>query len=160
MVEALPEIGAPAPAFTLMDQDDRQVSLGDLRGKWLVLYFYPRDGTGGCAQEAREFSMLTGEFGRLNAGIAGVSRDSTASHRRFIEKQGLSVTLLSDPLHTVHEAYGAWRLKVLYGKERMGAVRSTFLITPEGRIAHSWPNVKATGHAAEVLRKVRELAGA
>ncbi len=159
MTVSVPETGAPAPDFTLMDHDDVAVSLADYRGRWLVLYFYPKDGTGGCTLEAVEFSRLAGGFQGLNATVAGVSRDSTESHRRFIGKNGLSVRLLSDPGHSVHESYGAWRRKVMYGKESMGAARSTFLIAPDGMIAHSWPNVKAAGHAAQVLARLRELAG-
>jgi peroxiredoxin Q/BCP len=155
---AVPDAGTPAPGFTLPDQDGREVSLGDFRGGWVVLYFYPRDNTGGCTLEAAEFSALRKDFERAGASVAGISRDTPASHRRFIDSRGLSITLLSDPERVVHQAYGAWRLKKLYGRESMGAVRSTFLVDPEGVISRVWPSVKAPGHAAEVLEMLRRSA--
>lgn len=121
-----------------------------------MLYFYPKDSTGGCTLEAREFSELKDSFTLLGAVIAGVSRDSVESHKRFEQKQGLSITLLSDPGRLLHEAFGAWRVKMMYNRELMGAVRSTFLIAPDGTVAHVWPNVKAALHAAAVLRKLGE----
>jgi len=158
--DAIPAAGTPAPAFTLPDQDGRAVSLGDYSGRWLVLYFYPRDNTKGCTVEALEFSALREDFERAGASVAGVSRDTPDSHRRFIESRGLSLTLLSDPERIAHEAYGAWRRKKLYGRETMGTVRSTFLVDPRGIIAHVWPSVRASGHGAKVLEVLRRHAGA
>ncbi len=155
----VPAAGTPAPAFTLPDQDGREVSLEDFHGRWLVLYFYPKDNTGGCTLEASEFSGLRKDFERAGASVAGVSRDTPASHRRFIDSRGLSITLLSDPERIVHQAYGAWRPKKLYGRETMGAARSTFLVDPRGLIVQVWPSVKAPGHAAEVLDRLLRLVG-
>ncbi len=159
MENTIPAQGSKAPEFALKDHDGREVRLGDFRGKWLVLYFYPRDNTGGCTTEAREFSDRKDEFEKLGAVIAGVSRDTRATHRSFREKNGLTITLLSDPDHLVHEAYGAWRFRANYGREYLGAARSTFLISPEGIVEKVWPNVKVTGHVAAVLEAVGEAVG-
>lgn len=148
---APPEKGALAPDVSAPDQNGREFSTDDYRGKWLVLYFYPKDSTGGCTLEAREFSELKERFSLLGAVIVGVSRDSVESHKRFEQKQDLSITLLSDPERLLHEAYGAWRMKRMYGMDSTGTVRSTFLIAPDGTVAHVWPNVRAAGHAAAVL---------
>ena len=146
--------GDDAPQFSLPDQDGNEVSLADLRGKWVVLYFYPRDSTPGCTTEAVDFSGNVEKFNEQGAVIIGISRDSAASHRRFIEKQGLKVTLLTDSDHNLMEEYGVWQMKKMYGKESMGIVRSTFLIAPDGTIAAAWYKVKVTGHAANVLEKL------
>ena len=143
--------GDDAPQFSLPDQDGNEVSLADLRGKWVVLYFYPRDSTPGCTTEAVDFSGNVEKFNEQGAVIIGISRDSAASHRRFIEKQGLKVTLLTDSDHNLMEEYGVWQMKKMYGKESMGIVRSTFLIAPDGTIAAAWHKVKVTGHAVNVL---------
>ncbi len=152
-----PEKFSVAPDVRASDQNGREFSPSDYRGKWLVLYFYPKDSTGGCTLEAGEFSVLKERFALLGAVIAGVSRDTVESHKRFEQKQGLSITLLSDPGRFLHEAFGAWRMKKMYGRELMGAVRSTFLIAPDGTVAHVWLNVKAAGHAAAVLEKLGEF---
>ena len=157
MKEGLPEMGALAPEVSAPDQNGREFSPNEYRGKWLVLYFYPKDGTGGCTLEAREFSELRERFSLMGAVIAGVSRDSVESHKRFEQKQDLSITLLSDPERRLHEAYGVWRMKRMYGRDPMGTVRSTFLVAPDGTVAHAWPNVRAAGHAAAVLEKLVEL---
>jgi len=150
-------IGDRAPGLSLKDQRDREVSLKHYAGKWVVLYFYPRDNTSGCTLEAVEFTGLEKEFEQLNAVILGVSPDSCQSHRNFIDKKSLTITLLSDPEHRVIETYGAWQLKKNYGREYHGVVRSTFLIDPEGNIAFAWPKVKARGHAAAVKEKLQQL---
>ena len=151
--------GSVAPDFNLEDQDGRNVSLTGHRGAWVVLYFYPKDDTLGCTTEACEFTDGIGEFAELDAVVLGCSPDSPASHRAFIAKHGLKVTLLSDPDHRVMERYGAWGEKVLYGRPMTGVIRSTVLIDPEGRVAHHWPTVKAAGHAAKVRDKLAELKG-
>lgn len=151
--------GTKAPAFELPNQDDKKVSLKDLAGKWVVLYFYPKDSTPGCTTEACEFTGSIAQFQDLDAVVLGVSPDSTASHRKFIEKQQLKVQLLSDPDHTVMEAYGAWGVKVRCGKESVGVIRSTALIDPAGKIARHWATVKAEGHAAQVRKALEELRG-
>ncbi len=134
--------GTKAPDFSLKNQDDKDVSLKDNKGKWIVLYFYPKDNTSGCTKEACDFTESLNEYKKLNTVIIGASPDSTESHRSFIEKQGLSITLLSDPDKKMHKAYGAWGMKKNYGKEYEGVIRSTFIISPEGKIAEAWSKVK------------------
>lgn len=150
--------GMPAPDFCLPDADDETVCLAEQRGAYVVVYFYPRDNTSGCTLEARSFSDAMEAFSRLNTPVFGISPDSTKSHRRFAEKQNLSVRLLSDPDHRAIEAYGAWVPKKLYGKEYMGVERSTFIVDPEGTVAFAWRKVKVKGHADEVLAKLESLA--
>ena len=155
--EIKPLPGESAPDFCLPNQDGDEVCLKELRGRWVVLYFYPKDNTSGCTREATEFTERKGDFESLGTVILGVSPDSVKSHANFIVKKGLGLTLLSDPEHEVLEKYGAWQLKKRYGREYMGVVRSTFLIDPGGRIAHSWRNVRVKGHVDAVLEKLREL---
>ncbi len=157
MAESTLQLGEPAPAFALVDQDGREVSLHDLVGQWLVLYFYPKDDTPGCTTEACEFTSQWKDFENLRARVVGVSPDSPESHRRFIEKYGLKVELLSDPDHAVLERYGAWGEKISYGKKSVGVTRSTVLVDPQGKIAHHWPKVQAAGHAAVVAAKIKDL---
>ncbi|MGB2925241.1 MAG: thioredoxin-dependent thiol peroxidase [Limnothrix sp.] len=153
-----PEIGQAAPAFSLTNAESETISLKDFAGKWLVFYFYPKDDTPGCTIEAVDFTALKDEFAALNAAIVGVSPDNEVSHQKFIEKQKLGIELLSDPDHKAAEAYGAWQMKNFMGKENMGIVRSTFLIAPDGAIAHTWPKVSAKEHAQAVLDQLRESA--
>jgi peroxiredoxin Q/BCP len=150
--------GDPAPGFCLDDQDGGQVCLGDLLGRWIVLYFYPRDNTSGCTKEAGDFSSAIGEFRSLGAEVLGVSPDSTESHKRFRDKHGIAVLLLSDPDHRVLLAYGAWGAKKMYGKEHQGVIRSTVVIDPAGNIARIWRRVRVKGHVAEVLEALISLA--
>ncbi len=151
------KVGDKAPDFCLPDKDGNEVCLKDFRGKWVVLYFYPKDNTSGCTKEAVEFTEHLDEFASLNAVVLGVSKDSVKSHKNFAEKHGLKVTLLSDPEHKVIEQYGAWKLKKRYGREYYGTQRSTFLIDPDGVIRHIWPNVRVKGHVEAVLKKLKEL---
>ncbi|MBN2016839.1 MAG: thioredoxin-dependent thiol peroxidase [Candidatus Cloacimonetes bacterium] len=151
------QIGDRAPDFTLKNQSEEDVSLSEYAGSWLVLYFYPKDNTSGCTLEAKEFTCLVDDFSDLNAMVIGVSKDSIKSHNNFIEKHDLGFELLSDPEHEVMEKYGVWQIKKLYGRMFMGVVRSTFLISPEGEIAHVWYKVKAKGHAEKVLETLKEL---
>ncbi len=144
------KVGAPAPDFCAMDGEGAKRCLADFKGRWVVLYFYPKDNTPGCTIEAIDFTSLRGEFERLGATVVGMSPDSGKSHQRFTDKHDLDITLLSDPEHEVLKAYGAWQDKMLYGKTFMGVVRSTVLIDPEGKVAHHWPKVSAKGHAQEV----------
>ena len=153
----IPAPGDPAPDFCLRDTSGKDLRLEDYQGKWVVLYFYPKDNTPGCTVEAQEFSALKDDFTALNAVILGMSPDSVKSHQSFTGKHELRVELVSDPDHQALEQFGAWRLKKNYGKEYMGVARSTFLIDPAGVIRHAWPEVKAAGHAAEVLAKLKEL---
>jgi peroxiredoxin Q/BCP len=153
------EIGDAAPQFCLTGGNGQEVCLNDFQGKWLVLYFYPKDNTSGCTREAVNFSAALPALQDMGAEVLGVSRDSPASHRKFAEKHGLSLKLASDQEHKVTEAYGAWSLKKMYGKEGFGVVRSTFLIDPQGKIAHIWKKVKVDGHADAVIKRLRDLAG-
>jgi peroxiredoxin Q/BCP len=146
-----------APSFCLPDQTTGTTCLKDFRGKWIVLYFYPRDNTAGCTREAREFSALKDELAKEDAVVIGVSKDSVSSHQKFIREQELAITLLSDEDTSVHRQYGVWRTKKNYGKEYMGTVRSTFLIDPEGVVKKIWDNVKTPGHAGKVLEILREI---
>ena len=136
------EIGMKAPEFCNPNQDDVEICLRDLKGKWIVLYFYPKDNTPGCTNEACDFTESEAEFDDLDAVIVGVSPDSPKKHRGFIEKQNLTITLLADEEKTLCEAYGVWQEKLNYGKKYMGVVRSTFIINPKGEIAAVWENVK------------------
>jgi peroxiredoxin Q/BCP len=131
--------------------------LKDYLGKWLVLYFYPRDNTSGCTREAVDFTAALPLLQDLGASVLGVSRDSPASHRKFAEKHGLTVTLASDQDHSITEAYGAWALKKMYGKESFGTVRSTFLIDPQGKVAHIWKKVSVKGHVDAVAKRLKDL---
>ena len=150
------KIGDRAPDFCL-DGDQGQKCLKDLRGKWVALYFYPKDNTAGCTMEALEFTSLQQEFEAEVAIILGVSADSVESHLKFREKKNLTHTLLSDEKKITLEAYGVWQTKKMYGKEFKGIIRSTYLIDPKGLIAYIWPKVKPEGHAEEVLAKIKEL---
>ncbi|MGF1542276.1 MAG: thioredoxin-dependent thiol peroxidase [Pleurocapsa sp.] len=153
----IPQVGQPAPDFTALDENGNTVSLKDKSDRWLVLYFYPKDNTPGCTTEAQEFSAYQSQFNQLGADIVGVSPDSEQSHCKFITKHDLTIQLLSDPEHGVIEAYGAWRLKKFMGKEYMGVVRSTFLITPDGKVAEIWDKVRVKGHVEKVLTRLQEL---
>ena len=146
--------GSPAPAFDLETADGR-VRSADLRGRTVVLYFYPKDDTTGCTKEAQDFTALADDFAAAGAAVIGVSKDSLASHRKFAGKYGLAVTLASDPDGETIERFGRWVEKSMYGLKYMGIDRSTFLIDPDGVIRHIWRKVKTTGHAAEVLKMVK-----
>lgn len=139
-----------APAFSVVDQDEVPVTEAVLKGRWTVLYFYPKDDTPGCTTEACEFTAGVEQFAALDAQVLGVSPDTPERHRRFIEKHGLGIRLLSDPDHAMLEAYGAWGEKVRYGKTSVGVLRSTVLVDPEGRVVRHWRNVTAGGHAEAV----------
>lgn len=150
-------MGDPAPDFTLNDKDGKAVSLVDFRGKWLVLYFYPRDNTSGCTTEAKDFSALLPDFQANDAVVIGVSGDSETSHAKFAAKHDLTVTLLSDPEHRALEAYGVWQKKKMAGREYMGIVRATFLIDPDGVIREVWEKVNVKAHAQTVHQALCHL---
>ena len=145
------EVGAKAPDFTLPDQNGNPVSLSDYRGQKVVLYFYPKDNTPGCTRQACAFAGSYDGFKALNAAVIGVSKDSAASHLKFIQKYELPFTLLSDPETAVLQSYGVWQEKKLYGKTSMGVVRSTYIINEEGLIEKVMPKVKPDTNAAEIL---------
>jgi len=151
------EVGQAAPEFCLPNQDEVEICFRDLKGKWIVLYFYPKDNTPGCSTEACEFTAIEPDFSELDAIIVGVSPDSPKSHRNFIAKKELDIMLLSDMEKEVAKAYGVWQLKKLYGKEYMGIVRSTFLINPEGKIAALWTKVKVKNHVEAVMETLINL---
>lgn len=150
------EIGSEAPMFCLPDREGKQKCLSDFTSKWVVLYFYPKDNTSGCTLEAIEFTEQLPDFEKHNAAVIGISPDSPASHQKFADKHSLGVALLSDENHDVAEKYGVWKLKRMYGREYYGIERSTFLITPEGRLAHEWRKVKVGGHV-DAVRQTLEM---
>ena len=154
---SMPDPGEAAPDIVLPDESGTIHRLADQRGRWTIVYFYPADDTPGCTTEACQFRDLDGEVRDTGADVWGISPDDAASHRRFREKLDLPFTLLSDEDHAVAERYGAWTLKQNYGREYMGIQRSTFLVDPDGRLARTWPRVKADGHAAAVLAALAEL---
>ncbi len=151
------EPGQMAPDFTLPADDGSQITLSQLRGAPVVLYFYPRDNTPGCTREACAFRDRLPQFQRRKVHILGVSPDSVESHRKFRDKFQLNFRLLADTDHKVAEAYGAWRDKNLYGKRTMGIQRSTFLIDKDGVVRQTWKKVSVDGHDEEVLDALKEL---
>jgi len=153
------DVGEKAPGFCLEDPDRGEMCLKDLKGKWVVLYFYPKDNTKGCTMEALEFTAAEDEFKAKNAVIIGVSPDSLKSHTNFRQKHDLSINLLSDTEKEVLETYGVWQKKKMYGREYMGVVRSTYLIDMEGKVAFVWPKVRVKGHVDNVLEKLSEIQG-
>ncbi|MDO9490113.1 MAG: peroxiredoxin [Sphingomonadaceae bacterium] len=150
------DVGATAPDFDLASEEG-QLSLADLKGRKIVLYFYPKDDTTGCTKEAIEFTGLAAEFAKADTVVIGVSKDSVAKHAKFRAKYDLGVKLGSDPEGAVIERYGSWIEKSLYGRKYMGIDRSTFLFDSEGKLFRSWRRVRVPGHAVEVLESVREL---
>jgi peroxiredoxin Q/BCP len=153
----LPAAGKKAPAFTAASSAGGKVSLASLKGKAVVLYFYPKDDTPGCTIEAKEFRDQAKAFEQAGAVVLGVSPDSVASHCKFIDKFELNFQLLADEDHSLSEKYGVWVEKSMYGKKYMGVQRATFLIDAAGKIAQVWPKVKPEGHAEEVLAAVKAL---
>jgi peroxiredoxin Q/BCP len=153
----LPAVGAPAPGVALPDATGTIHDLADQRGRWTVLYFYPKDDTPGCATEACEFRDANDSISERGADVWGISPQGAASKRAFSEKFGLPFTLLADEDHVVAETYGTWVEKENYGKKYWGNARTTFLIDPDGRIARVWTKVKPEGHAADVLSALDEL---
>ena len=153
------EEGKAAPAFTLEDTDGKRVSLGDYRGRYVVVYFYPRDDTPGCTKEACGFRDLHGPIRARGAEVIGISPDDGAAHRKFIDKHSLSFTLLCDPEHEVMARYGAWGEKTMYGKKTVGVIRSTVIVAPDGTVAKRWKRVsRAADHPAKVLEVLEGLA--
>ena len=153
---SIPEAGEQAPEFALPDESGTIRRLADQRGRWTILYFYPKDDTPGCTVEACEFRDTNDTIVERGADVWGVSPQGAASKRVFREKFGLPFTLLADENHEVAEAYGSWVEKHNYGKTYWGTARTTFLIDPDGRIARTWPKVKPEGHARDVLAALDE----
>ncbi|MNP48843.1 putative peroxiredoxin bcp [compost metagenome] len=150
-------VGELAPDFELPSSTGESVKLSDYRGQRVLLYFYPKDMTSSCTQQACDFRDRHAEFEGLNTVILGISTDPMKQHDKFIAKYGLPFTLLSDEEHVVAEQYGVWQLKKMYGKEYMGMVRSTFLIDEEGKLIKDWSKVRVKGHIEEALEKVKAL---
>jgi thioredoxin-dependent peroxiredoxin len=151
------EVGQRAPQFTLQDQDGTEVSLQDLGGHPVVVYFYPKDDTPGCTTQACGIRDQWAEFEEAGAVVLGISPDDVASHERFAAKNDLPHRLLADPTRTVIEQYGAWGTKSMYGKEYQGVIRSTVLVGPDGEVAEVWPKVQPKKHADAVLKAIRSL---
>ena len=151
------EIGKKAPQFCLPNQDETEICLRDLSGKWIVLYFYPKDNTPGCTTQACAFTKAQPAFEDMDTVILGVSPDSPKKHQNFIAKKKLNITLLADEEKELCNLYGVWQLKKFMGKEYMGVVRSTFIINPQGDIAAIWEKVKVKGHVGAVREKLKEL---
>lgn len=153
-----PQEGRKAPAFS-METTAGKRRLADYAGKYLVLYFYPKDDTPGCTQEALDFTAHAKAFESAGAVVLGVSRDSLSRHEKFAAKHNLTVQLGSDEDGKVSEAYGTWEEKSMYGRTYMGMARRTFLIGPDGKIIRVWPKVRVKGHAEEVLENINSLTG-
>ena len=153
----LPEIGQPAPDFDLPRAGGGSLRLSELRGKPVVLYFYPKDDTKGCTIEAKDFTTLAPEFAKAGAVVVGMSPDSAKSHDKFKAKYDLGVELVADEEKATLEAYGVWAEKSMYGKKYMGVERTTILIDAEGKVARVWPKVKVDDHARDVLEAVEAL---
>jgi peroxiredoxin Q/BCP len=144
--------GDPAPDFTLPDSEGKEVSLRDFRGQSVVVYFYPAASTPGCTKQACDFRDNLAELNDAGYQVVGISPDTQAKLAKFVSNEGLTFPLLGDPEKTVISAWGAYGEKKNYGKTYLGVIRSTFVVDPEGKIAHAWYNVRATGHVAKLIR--------
>lgn len=152
------EAGQKAPDFDLESDGGERIRLSKLKGKPVVVYFYPKDDTSGCTKEAQAFTSMSQDFAAAGARVIGISPDSVASHAKFRAKYDLGIDLVADPDRAAIEAFGVWVEKSMYGRKYMGVDRSTFLIDAKGKIARVWRKVKVPGHAEEVLEAVRALA--
>lgn len=151
------KVGDKAPDFSAKISESELIKLEDLKGKFIVLYFYPKDDTPGCTMEAKDFNDLRHDFASINAKIIGISKDSTESHQQFKGKYCLNFDLISDKTTEICKKFGVWGEKSMFGKKYMGIDRATFLLDPDGNIAHIWHKVSVQGHAVEVLEKIKEL---
>jgi thioredoxin-dependent peroxiredoxin len=156
MPKAMLKVGDRAAEFSLQSPGGL-VKLSDAKGKYAVVYFYPRDNTPGCTREAQAFSKAAKDFAKAGAVVYGISKDSVESHSRFAKGSSISIELLSDPKLVTHKAYGAYGEKLMYGKRVLGTIRSTFVVDPQGKIARVFPSVKVDGHADAVLSAIRDL---
>ncbi|MGQ4272816.1 thioredoxin-dependent thiol peroxidase [Terrihabitans sp. B22-R8] len=150
-------VGSPAPDFSLPVEGGGEISLSSLKGRKVVLYFYPKDDTSGCTQEALEFNQARAGFDAANTTIIGISPDSLKSHTKFKTKHSLDFQLASDEEKSVLQAYGIWVEKSMYGRKYMGVERTTLLIDADGKIVQIWPKVKVTGHVQEVLSVAQKV---
>lgn len=146
-----------APSFKLQDQEGKERKLSDYHGKWVVLYFYPKDSTPGCTTEACNFRDDLGELQNLDAVVIGISKDSITSHEKFANKNKLNFPILSDESSSVIKAYGAQGVKKMFGKEYLGTLRKTFIIDPKGNIVKEFAKVSPSGHSKEVYNAIKEL---
>ncbi len=151
------EIGDTIPDFCLPNQDEEEICFRDIKGRWAVVYFYPKDNTPGCTTEACDFTAALPDFTGMETIILGVSPDSPKKHRNFIEKKELKITLLADEEKELCKNFGMWQLKKFMGREYMGVVRSTFLIAPNGTLAYKWEKVRVKNHVQDVKEKLIEL---
>lgn len=151
------EVGEKFPDFVLEDENGETFDSKSLNGSRYVIYFYPKDNTSGCTREAIAFSENIDKFRDMGITVIGVSKDSVASHRKFVDSKELKIKLLSDPDHTLLEASGAWGTKVMYGKETTGTIRSTFIVGKDGTVEAAWKKVKVDGHVEKVLDKASKL---
>jgi len=151
------EVGTKVPDFCMPNQDEEEICFRDIKGKWIILYFYPKDNTPGCTTEACDFTVAQPDFTSINAIILGVSPDSPEKHRKFIDKKNLGITLLADEEKELCKLFGIWQLKKFMGKEYMGVVRSTFIIDPDAKIVATWTKVRVKNHVADVKAKLEEL---
>lgn len=151
------DLGEAIPEFTMTTDGGGQISSADLKGRKLVLYFYPKDDTSGCTKEAQGFRDALGDFDAAGVSVIGVSRDSVASHDKFKKKHGLTFALASDETGEVCEAFGVWVEKSMYGRKYMGIERSTFLMDADGVVRNAWRKVKVPGHVADVLEAARAI---
>ena len=151
------DVGVKAPEFCMPNQDEVEICSRDLLGKWVILYFYPKDNTPGCTTQACDFTASKEHFEDLDAIILGVSPDSAQKHRNFIEKKDLEITLLVDNESKVANEYGVWGPKKFMGKEYDGIIRSTFIIDPDGKVVANWTKVRVKEHSQIVMEKLKEL---
>ena len=151
------EIGKKAPDFCLPDYKAQKVALSDFFGKWVVLYFYPKDNTSGCTLQANTFNKYFSDFEDQNAVIIGVSPDSVRSHYNFLTRNKINFILLSDRKQEAMKLYDVWKMKKIYGREKPGVERSTFLINPGGRLVKNWRKVRVKGHVEEVLETLKQV---
>lgn len=150
-------VGDKIPEFSLNNEEGNEINSNDFLGKWVVLYFYPRDNTPGCTKEAVDFTKYIDEFKNLNCEVVGISPDNEKKHHNFKQKNDLQVILLADPEHQVLEQFGVWQLKKSYGRENWGVVRTTLLVDPKGIIKKIWENVRVKDHVSTVLKSLKEL---
>jgi peroxiredoxin Q/BCP len=149
--------GDKAPGFNLPVDGGGSIKLSDLKGRTVILYFYPNDDTPGCTTEAIDFTSALPEFEAAGATVIGISPNTIESHQKFKAKHKLGIILAADPDHKVLEAYGAWGEKMMYGRKMIGVIRSTVMVGPDGRVARIWPKVRVKGHVDKVLEAVKEL---
>jgi peroxiredoxin Q/BCP len=151
------EVGDKFPSYKLQDENGEIFDSKQMKGKRYVLYFYPKDNTSGCTRQAVAFSQSLPKFEALGLTVIGVSKDSVASHRKFVDSKELTIKLLSDPEHKLLEEAGAWGTKIMYGKETTGTIRTTFIIGADGKVEAVWKKVKVDGHIDKVLEKAKSL---